>query len=121
VTETSTEQQPWHVLAPWPEASARRGIETHFTAMAWAHMLSWRAGLSAAAGLPDEEINAACAMADSHHGDAMGAALIAARLIQGHPLSDAVDILADGEATEEALFEWLTEAGIDPRQIAPAS
>jgi hypothetical protein len=121
-TETSMKRRHWTAVAPWPEDGHWGRAGVHYAAMAWAHMLAYRAALAAAVQLEGaEQVAAGVRAAELCHGNPMGAAILAAALVLQHDVPTTLETLADAEATEEQLWVWLRGASIDADEIAPAS
>lgn len=124
MSEPTTQPRPWATVAPWREVGDdwTDMAATHYAAMARAHMVAYRSAMSTASQIERmDEMGMATKQALARHGNPMAAAFTAAASIAGWPVKEIAETLADADATEGTLDEWLTAAGIDPEQIEAAS
>jgi len=112
----ATETHPWHQVAPLGAPPVKpTTAAAHFTAMAQAHWLAYGSGITGP-GLSRDRVRALT----TAHWWPMEAAYVAAALLHGHSWGRIEDAFVDGGAVGEFIWQWLTEAGIDPDTIAPA-
>lgn len=118
MAETSIQQRPWAVVARWPEPFELKAAVAHFAAMAYAHHLTFAERIVWA------QTREQSVELTNRHWFPMVAAFTAAASMdeEGDWTANRVrDVIADGGDLIEALHEWLTDAGINPAEIGPAS
>ncbi len=116
-TEPSTQQRPWAAVARYPEPFEPQAAVGHFAAMALAHHLAFAEGIPTAVG---DEVRA---LTYRHFFPMAAAFTAAASMDESRDWTSSLvrDAIADGAGVPETCWEWLTAAGINPDEIAPAS